>query len=462
MFSRSRFIKYQYLLKILAYPAVYFLHLLPVAANSEFNNEQQTQKSYIGKPLSFNFQDIEVRAALQLLADFTDLNLVVNDSVSGSLTLRLNNVPWDQALDIILKTKGLGLYKDNNVLYIAPSEEIFSRKKLALESQQQVEELKPLHSELIKIHYARATNLAALLKNSGNTLLSSRGQISVDERTNTLLIQDTTQKLNEITRLINKLDTPVKQVLIESRIVIANDDFSKSLGAKFGIFNTDRNNNVIVGNLDALEPLAAGDSITSSDLLNVDLPVANETRAGQFSLALAKLPFEYLLNLELSAAQAESRAEVISNPRVITANQNTARIESGTEIPFVSQTSSGATDVEFKQAVLSLEVTPQITPDNRINMHVSVTNDSVGEEFQGIPSIDTNAVTSNVLIENGQTIVLGGIYTENSTKSATRVPFFSDIPFLGRLFKRSNTNQDKQELLIFITPKIISEELKKR
>ncbi len=442
------------------------LYVLEVREIPDELVQARGKQTYEGERLSLNFQNIEVRSVLQLIADFTGLNLVVSDSVGGALTLRLKNVPWDQALDIILKTKGLGMRENGNVLYIAPNEEIAAREKLELESQQQVEELAPLRSEFMEINYAKASELAELLKDSDNTLLSERGQVSVDDRTNTLLIQDTALKLNEIRRLIDRLDIPVKQVLIESRIVVANDDFSKDLGAKFGVFNVDgrdlganKVSDVTGGNLNLLEPLTAGDPIPIEDTLNVNLPLADATRAGQFALSFLKLPLGFAVNLELSAAQAESRAEVMSNPRIITANQSTARIESGTEIPYVSQTSSGATDVEFKKAVLSLEVTPQITPDDRVNMEVSVTNDSVGDVVSGVPSINTNEVTSNVLVNNGQTIVLGGIYTEDNTESYTKVPFFGDIPVAGRLFRRDSVTEDKQELLIFITPKIIDEQL---
>ena len=440
------------------------LYVLEVREIPEEVIEARRRETYEGERLSLNFQNIEVRSVLQLIADFTGLNLVVSDSVGGSLTLRLKNVPWDQALDIILKTKGLGMRENGNVIYIAPNEEIAAREKLELESQQQVEELAPLRSEFMEINYARASDIAALLKDADNTLLSDRGQVSVDERTNTLLIQDTAFKLNEIRRLVDRLDIPVKQVLIESRIVIANDDFSKDLGVKFGVNNIDSRDlangktaDITTGNLNALEPLTAGDPIPIEDTLNVNLPVADP--AGQIAIAFAKLPFGFLIDLELSAAQAESRAEVISNPRVITSNQNTARIEQGTEIPYLSATSSGATDVEFKKAVLSLEVTPQITPDDRISMKLAVNSDSVGQEFAGIPSIDTREVTTDVLVDNGQTVVLGGIYEENSTVSNTRVPFFSDIPLVGRIFRTDSVTSDKSELLIFITPKIIDEQL---
>ena len=434
--------------------------------------EQRKKDVFEGERLSLNFQDIEVRSVLQLIADFTNLNMVVSDAVSGNLTLRLKNVPWDQALDIILKTKGLGKRENGNVIYVAPSEEIAAREKLELEAQQQVQELAPLRSEFIQVNYARASDLAALLKSSDNSLLSERGNVTVDERTNNLLVQDTALKLNEIRRLVERLDVPVKQVLIESRIVVANDDFSKALGVRFGISNRDANFgagtgdddfDAIAGNLEGTDDALNGNPITLSDRLNVDLPAAAAT--GSIGLALAKLPLGLLLDLELSAAQAESRAEVISTPRVIASNQTTARIEQGTEIPFQSATSSGATDVEFKKAVLSLEVTPQITPDDRVSMKLLVTNDSIGQlvpsGFGGtIPSIDTNEVETDVLVDNGQTIVLGGVYQQDTSNSISRVPFFADLPFVGLLFRNTSVVDNKSELLVFITPKIISEQLK--
>lgn len=432
--------------------------------------EQRKKDVFEGERLSLNFQDIEVRSVLQLIADFTNLNMVVSDAVSGNLTLRLKNVPWDQALDIILKTKGLGKRENGNVIYVAPSEEIAAREKLELEAQQQVQELAPLRSEFIQVNYARASDLAALLKSSDNSLLSERGNVTVDERTNNILVQDTALKLNEIRRLVERLDVPVKQVLIESRIVIANDDFSKALGVRFGVSNRDANTggsdddfDAIAGNLEGTDDALNGGTIALGDRLNVDLPAAAAT--GSIALALAKLPLGLLLDLELSAAQAESRAEVISTPRVIASNQTTARIEQGTEIPFQSATSSGATDVEFKKAVLSLEVTPQITPDDRVSMKLLVTNDSIGalvpSGFGGtIPSIDTNEVETDVLVDNGQTIVLGGVYQQDTSNSVSRVPFFADLPFVGVLFRNSSVVDNKSELLVFITPKIISEELK--
>ncbi|MEM7400714.1 MAG: type IV pilus secretin PilQ [Pseudomonadota bacterium] len=431
--------------------------------------EQRKKDVFEGERLSLNFQDIEVRSVLQLIADFTNLNMVVSDAVSGNLTLRLKNVPWDQALDIILKTKGLGKRENGNVIYVAPSEEIAAREKLELEAQQQVQELAPLRSEFMQVNYARASELATLLKSSDNTLLSERGNVTVDERTNNLLVQDTALKLDEIRRLVERLDVPVKQVLIESRIVVASDDFSKSLGVRFGVTNRDNrlvgddDDDVLSGSLEATTDALNGDDLELADRLNVNLPAAGAT--GSIGLALAKLPLGLLLELELSAAQAESRAEVISTPRVIASNQTTARIEQGTEIPFQSATSSGATDVEFKKAVLSLEVTPQITPDDRVSMKLIVTNDSVGEQvpsgFGGfIPSIDTNEVETDVLVDNGQTIVLGGVYQQDKSNSISRVPFFGDLPFVGVLFRNTASENNKSELLVFITPKIINEQLK--
>ncbi len=431
--------------------------------------QQRRQESFEGERLSLNFQDIEVRSVLQLIADFTGLNMVVSDAVSGNLTLRLKNVPWDQALDIILKTKGLGKRENGNVVYVAPSEEIAAREKLELESQQQVQELAPLRSEYMQVNYARAADIADLLKSSDNVLLSERGNVSVDSRTNTLLIQDTALKLNEIRRLVDRLDVPVKQVLIESRIVVANDNFSKDLGVRFGVSNLDGGDlargdtaDVTSGTLNGTTQLINGEELEFEDRLNVNLPAA--TVAGSLGLAIAKLPFGFLVELELSAAQAESRAEIVSTPRVIASNQTTARIEQGQEIPFQSQTSSGATDVEFKKAVLSLEVTPQVTPDNRISMKLQVNNDARSETVINIgggqvPAIDTNRVETDVLVDNGQTIVLGGVYQTDKNDAVTRVPFFSDIPFVGRLFKTTTVSNDKSELLIFVTPKIIDEQL---
>jgi len=436
------------------------------------------EKVWEGEKLSLNFQDIEVRSVLQLIADFTGLNVVVSDSVQGNLTLRLKNVPWDQALDIILKTKGLAMRQNGNVLLIAPAEEIAAREKQELEDQQSIEKLLPLRTELIQINYAKASDIAGLLiaskafegaegsegDNSLATVLSPRGSVMIDERTNTLLVRDTEPSLIAVRRLINKLDIPVRQVLIESRVVIATDDFSRELGVRFGINDqgdpsSDANRRLYTsGSLNGTTQQINGDDLELVDRLNVDMPVNNP--AGSFGLALAKLPLGLLLELELSAAQAESKAEVVSSPRVITSNQKQAIIRQGVEIPYLEATSSGATNVSFKEAVLKLEVTPSITPDDRVNMDLAVHKDNVGELFAGIPSIDTRSVETLVLVDNGQTVVLGGIYETETSRDVKRVPFFSDIPLVGALFRSTTNVSDKSELLIFVTPKIISENLR--
>ncbi len=435
---------------------------------------------YKGEKLSLNFQDIEVRAVLQLLADFTGLNIVVSDSVKGNITLRLKNTPWDQALEIILKTKGLAKRRSDNVMLIAPSEEIAAREKLELEAQKQIDELSPLRAELIQINYAKAEALAELLKSEHNTLLSERGHVSIDSRTNTLLIRDTIDRLVEIRKLVAKLDIPIRQVLIESRIVIASDNFVRDLGARVGVtgattsgsntlmtsgtiqgpggISGGTNNLVQSGGFDASNLPSAMNPLTGApQRLNVNLPVAS-SNAGR--LALAILRPNALLDLELSALQVEGRGEVVSNPRVITSNQKEALIEQGTEIPYEEASSSGATSIAFKKAVLSLRVTPQITPDDRVILDLNVTKDSVGKIFKDVPSIDTKEVATQVLVDNGETVVLGGIYEQVKSESKSKIPFLGDIPLLGALFRSSNKVNDKNELLIFVTPKILKDTLK--
>ncbi len=415
---------------------------------------------YTGERLSLNFQDIEVRSVLQLLADFTGINIVVSDTVSGNLTLRMQNVPWDQALDIVLKTKGLAKRDNGNVMLIAPSEEIAAREKLELESQKQIEELAPLYSDFIQINYAKASDLAGLLKSSDSSVLSERGKATIDERTNTLLVQDTAEKLEDVRKLVALLDIPVRQVLIEARIVIANNDFSRDLGVRFGASGrTTNGRNIAIGggtrpgNLDfgrttGFEVPAGSDN----EGLLVDLPVANPS--GSLGMALGKIG-SALIQLELSAMQLEDRGEVVSSPRVITSNQQEATIQQGVEIPYQQAASSGATSVSFKEAVLQLKVTPQITPDDRIIMDLQVNKDSVGEIFAGVPSIDTRNVSTRVLVDNGETLVLGGIYEQEKGTEVERVPFFGSLPGVGWMFKTEAKTNEKQELLIFVTPKII-------
>ena len=441
---------------------VYTIEVAPISKEEE-EKKRKEKFGFTGERLSLNFQDIEVRSVLQLLADFTGLNLVVSDSVEGNLTLRLKNVPWDQAMSIILKTKGLDQRKAGNVILIAPTDEIAAREKLELEARKQVEELERLRTEFIKVNYAKAADMADLLKQTDNAILSPRGSVSVDERTNTLLIKDTNTSLLNVRTLLVELDIPIRQVLIESRVVIANDDFSKELGVRFGVSRDtggDQNSGSAAytsGTLAGVKQLANNEPLDTLNSLNVNLPVQNP--AGSFALALAKLPLGTLLEMELSAAQIEGRGEVVSSPRVITADSHTARIEQGVEIPYLELDDGDAT-LKFRKAVLSLEVTPQITPDDRVIMDLDVHKDNVGENVSfgaglSAPSIDTREVQSQLLVDNGQTVVLGGIYETEKATQVTRVPFFSDIPFLGNLFKSTREIDDRTELLIFVTPKIL-------
>jgi len=442
---------------------IYTIEVSPISKEEE-EKKKKTKFGYTGDRLSLNFQDIEVRSVLQLLADFTGLNLVVSDSVIGNLTLRLKNVPWDQAMDIILKTKGLDQRKAGNVILIAPTDEIAAREKLELESRRQVEELERLRTEFIKVNYAKAANMADLLNQKDNAILSPRGSVSVDERTNTLLVKDTNSSLISVRQLLAELDIPVRQVLIESRVVIASDDFSKELGVRFGVSSTSYSQpatgtgGTTSGTLNGVTDLVNGGPFQAGgDGLNVNLPLQNP--AGTFALALAKLPLGTLLELELSAAQIEGRGEVVSSPRVITADSHTARIEQGVEIPYLELNEGDAT-LKFRKAVLSLEVTPQITPDDRIIMDLDVHKDNVGEQVSfgaglSAPSIDTREVQSQLLVDNGQTVVLGGIYETIQSSQVARVPFFSDLPVVGFLFKTTQEIDDRTELLIFVTPKIL-------
>ncbi len=421
---------------------------------------------YTGERLSLNFQNIEVRAILQLIADFTGLNMVTSDSVSGNVTLRLKNVPWDQALDIILKSRGLAMRKSGNVIMVAPSEEITARERLELEASRQVEELAPLRTEFIQINYADAGNIMALIQQEDNNLLSSRGNVSIDERTNILIMQDISSSLEAVRGLITELDVPVRQVLIESRIVNADETFAKDIGVRFGY---SKNNNLSdsgsagftigggqAGNVDF--GTTTTNNTAGLENLIVDLP-ATPADASALALAIGKVG-SYLLQLELSALIAEGRGEDIASPRVITANQHEAIIESGVEIPYQEASSSGATTVAFKDAVLSLRVTPQITPDDRIIMDLQVNQDTVSATtVLGVPAINTRNVTTQVLVENGETVVLGGVYSSTDRKSIDRTPFFGDLPYVGFLFKRTDINKEKSELLIFITPKILKDSL---
>jgi type IV pilus assembly protein PilQ len=432
--------------------------------------EARARQEYSGERLSLNFQDIEVRAVLQIIADFTGMNMVTSDAVTGNVTLRLQNVPWDQALDIVLKSKGLAMRQAGNVIMIAPAEEIAAREKSEFESQKQIEELAPLTSDMVQINYAKAEDIASLLKARENSMLSERGNVTVDQRTNTLLIRDTADKLQDIRNLVAKLDIPVKQVLIESRVVVASDDFSRDLGVRVGgagvRSNGSRGAIAVGGTLSGTDTMVGTAPLPVSmpslgDRLAVNLPAAN-TSGTPASFALAVLGSDYLIDLELSAMQAEGRGEVVSTPRVITSNQNEAMIKQGVEIPYLTAASSGATTVQFKEAVLGLTVKPQITPDDRIILDLTVSKDSVGQVFQGVPSVDKRAVTTQVLVNNGETVVLGGIYEQERSEGVSKVPLLGDLPLLGALFRQTAKIDSKNELLIFVTPKILKESLTMR
>lgn len=428
-----------------------------------------SKPGYSGEKLSLNFQNIEVRSVLQVIADFTGLNIVASDTVTGNLTLRLKDVPWDQALDIIMQNKGLTMRKVGNVITVAPTEEVAAKDKAALEASRAIEDLEPLVTEVFRLKYQKAEDFKNILTgtNSGGgtggqnrSILSSRGSAVWDPRTNTLFIQDTAKKLAEIQDIINKTDIPVRQVMIESRLVLADEQFGKSLGARFGVQSstTPGQNTLNIGGTLSDTGDAATGTPGSTTGLNSNLPVT-AAGAGSLAFSLFRLPAGLLLNLELTALETDNRGKIVSSPRVTTADQQKAKIAQGTEIPYQQAAASGATNVAFKEAELSLEVTPQITPDNNIIMDLEVKKESVGQIFNGVPSIDTQNVKTQVLVANGETAVLGGIYEQTERNQVEKVPFFGDIPILGNAFKRRTRQDDKSELLIFITPKVMDESL---
>jgi type IV pilus assembly protein PilQ len=432
------------------------------------------KKEYTGERLTLNFQDIDVRSVLQLLADTSGQNIVVSDSVTGNLTLRLQNVPWDQALDIVLRTKGLDKRRQDNVIIIGPTAELASREKAELAAHKEVQELAPVRTEFMQVNYAKVADLAKLIRPTAgaaaggggrNSMLSQRGSLSVDERTNTLLVQDTSENLADIRRLVQTLDVPVKQVLIEARIVIVDDTFERDLGAKLGLTSATTANGSLLsvsGTNVASDAIGAatGGPLTAplASRYQVNLPATNING----SIGVSLLSGTHLLDLELSAAQNEGKSETISSPRIITANQKQASIMQGVEIPYQESASSGATTTQFKNAVLSLKVTPLITPDNRVVLDIDVSDDSVGAQVTSatggsVPSIDTRQIVTQVLVNDGQTVVLGGILETTKSYSANKVPWLADIPILGNLFKSTIKINNKKELLIFITPKILRE-----
>lgn len=446
----------------------------PITQEAKEQLQKKTFK-YTGERLSLNFQDIEVRAVLQLIADFTGLNIVTSDSVTGNVTLRLKNVPWDQALDIILKTKGLAKRQIGNVLLIGPTEEMAAREKLELQSTQQVTDLAPLRAEYIQVNYAKAADLATLLKTDKNSLLSPRGTVSVDERTNTLLVQDTAVKLEEIRALVIRLDIPIRQVLIESRLVFATDNFQDILGVNMGAAGKARpGNEPVLGFAgQVLGPGLTGSSTVATDVTtpaNVlvgdrlgigmlqALPLAgSNTTQASFGLTLARLPGGTILDLELQALESEGLGKIVASPRLVTSNQQMAYIESGEEIPYQQSTSSGAASIAFKKAVLRLEVTPQITPDDHIIMDLKVNQDSRGVVTNNVPAINTRELHTKVLVNNGETVVLGGIYQQNKQSQKDAIPFFGKLPLIGWMFRNENNSDQRSELMIFVTPKIIQD-----
>lgn len=433
------------------------IEIKPMDTEQQETLEGETE--YTGEPISLDFQDVPVRQVLQIIAQVNGFNLVTTDTVSGNVTISLSGVPWDQALDMILRVKGLDKRLEGNILLIAPAEELAARETQALQSKKQVSDLAPLHTVNIPINYAKAAALATILKSAEGGILSERGGVTVDDRTNTLLLRDTLASIDEARKMINVLDVPVKQVLIESRMVTVLDNVDEQLGVRWG-FSDRQDDNGVSGSLEGADTIAGGVVPTIGDRLNVNLPVAS-TAAASIGFQVASLVDGTILDLELSALESENKGEIIASPRITVANQHEAYIEQGTEIPFVQATSSGATAVEFKKAVLSLKVTPHITPDNRIILDLVVTQDTRGETVStstgDAVAIDTQEIKTQVLVENGETIVLGGIFQQTSSDGVNKVPLFGDLPLVGALFRNTSQIQQKRELLIFVTPKIVTE-----
>ncbi|MGO2997017.1 MAG: type IV pilus secretin PilQ [Moraxellaceae bacterium] len=440
------------------------------------------EKVYSGEPLSMEFQDVEIRSVLDILAQFTDMNIVASDSVAGNITLRLINVPWDQALDIILKSKNLGKRENGNVILVAPATELAEQEARELEAQQAVESFAPLRTEYIRLSYAKAQDVLTLISqgsgssgsssnraDDNNSLLSNRGTVTVDERTNTLIVKDVADSIENIHKLISKIDIPVRQVMIEARIVSATDSFSKEIGVRWGILSNGaaNNRNLLVGgsnqtlwdlkDFDVETTTVNGQTvsypsydITRPDNLNVDLGVANP--AGSIAFGLLSMS-DVMLDLELSALQADNRGEVISTPKVLTADKQTAKVSSGTQIPFPTEASGGGTTIEYKEAALSLEATPNITPDGKIGLKLDIKNASPNPDR----SISEDSISTNVVVEDGQTVVLGGVFKNRASNGVDKVPFLGDLPYIGRAFRKDVRRNSKEELLIFVTPKLIND-----
>ena len=454
-------------------------------SQGEVERRRADDFAYTGEKLSLNFQNIEVRSVLQLIADFTDLNLVASDTVEGSITLRLQNVPWDQALDLVLKTKGLDKRKIGNVLLVAPADEIAARERQELESQRQIAELAPLRRELIQVNYARASDIAQLFASvTAAANGEQRGSITVDDRTNSIIALETQDKLDELRRIVTQLDIPVRQVMIEARIVEAAVGFDKALGVRWGgnlnlgsRFNAYGNDGAsrsdVIGVVEDPSPVTVTDPVTGATTevsrttagfigipeipLNtpfVDMGVIGATSG----IGIGFITNNAILDLQLSAMESTGNGEIISQPKVVTSDKETAKILKGSEIPYQEASSSGATTTAFAEAVLSLEVTPQITPDNQVIMEVVVTKDEPDftNEVNGVPTINKNEVNAKVLVADGETIVIGGVFSSETTEAHEKVPFLGDLPIVGRAFRRDVTSESKTELLVFLTPRIIN------
>ncbi len=448
--------------------------VLEVKAVAQDPTRLSQRGRYTGEKLSLNFQNVEVRAVLNVIADFTDLNIITSDTVTGNITLRLKDVPWDQALEIILQTRGLDSRKNGNVIWIAPRDELATREKLALEAQQQITDLEQTRTESFQMNYQKAADVQKLLSDSAQRILSKRGSAVVDARTNTLFVQDVPSRLEEVRKLIAKIDVAVRQVMIEARIVEASDTFSKNLGARMGFHDRSPAGHRILGNnsprfqfggsladtgFHTGQAATTPNFITESTSVNLPATGLNSFQAGQFSFILFNSSLTQFLNLEINALEADGKGKVIASPRVLTADQIEALIEQGTEIPYQSATSSGATAVSFRKANLSLKVKPQITPDGNIIMTLDVNKDQPGVLTPAGVQINTKHVKTEVLVENGGTVVIGGIYEQTDRTDVTKVPFFGDLPGVGLFFRNKSTTSSKTELLVFITPRIVNERL---
>lgn len=454
----------------------FVVEVKPVAAGSVASQRGR----YTGEKLSLNFQNVEVRAVLNVIADFTDLNIITSDTVSGSITLRLKDVPWDQAMDIILQTRGLDMRKSGNVIWVAPRDELATREKLALEAQQQIGELEATRTESFQMNYQKATDVQKLLSDKAQPILSKRGSAVVDARTNTLFVQDVPSRLEEVRKLIAKIDIAVRQVVIEARIVIADDSFSKNLGARLGFADTrliqagqtpgsqigsTSTRFAISGNREGLGAVTGQTADTGTsfipDSFNVNLPGAglNGFQTGSFAFSLFSSSLTRFINAEINAMEADGKGKTVSSPRVLTADGVEAVIEQGTEIPYQQASSSGATSVSFRKANLALKVKPQITPDGNVIMTLDVNKDEPGATTPAGVQISTKHVKTEVLVENGGTVVIGGIYEENERSDITRVPFFGELPYIGFFFRNTTRSTRKTELLVFITPRVVSERL---